>query len=416
MKKLFLPLLLLAAIVVGFRAGLKAQSINVVSVSKSKDTHNFYTMMKEAFPLAYNDPAAPRFIFFDKDKKFIFGVGGYVQVSGVYDFNGLSDYNDFITANIAPKGQQDGGSYGITVGQSRLFFKLVGDTKVGRLVSYMEMEFEGPSQTPILQQAFVKFKGFTVGKTWSTFGDMVAVPTTIDEEGPSSGLEVRQPMIRYTHDFNKRWQASLALEYVEPNFTEQGQHTDYIRQRIPDIPLNVKYSFKNGGHLQASGILRNMYYKDNVEDNDRMVTGWGASVSGVINLCKKTSFLFQGVYGKGIANYIQDLSGLGYDLIPNAHRNGRLEASNMWGGFGAIQQNWTKNLYSTIVYSYVRMESISDLAATNYKYAQYAAVNLLWNFSDFGTTGVEYVFGRRTNFDKQYGNANRLNAMVQYRF
>ena len=78
MKKKFL-ILLLSIWLGGIQA--EAQKVNVVSVSKERDVHNFYTMMKEAFPLAYNDPAAPRFIFFDDSKNFIFGVGGYVQLT-----------------------------------------------------------------------------------------------------------------------------------------------------------------------------------------------------------------------------------------------------------------------------------------------------------------------------------------------
>lgn len=86
-------------------------------------------------------------------------------------------------------------------------------------MSYIEMEFQGPQNTPKLQQAFVQFKGFTLGQAWSTFGDMTAVPTTIDEEGPSSGIEIRQPMLRYTYHINDRWQSSLALEYAKASYT-----------------------------------------------------------------------------------------------------------------------------------------------------------------------------------------------------
>ena len=57
-----------------FGIGLKAQKVQVASISEKKDLHNFYTIMKEAFPLAYNDPTAPRFIFFDNDRRFVFGV------------------------------------------------------------------------------------------------------------------------------------------------------------------------------------------------------------------------------------------------------------------------------------------------------------------------------------------------------
>ena len=141
----------------------QAQKVNVVSVSQERDTHNFYTMMKEAFPLAFKDPAAPRFIFFDDNKNFLFGIGGYVQMNAAYDFNGLPDYNSFITSQITPNGEQSGTSYGMTLEQSTLFFKLLGNTKAGKLVSYIEMQFEGPDNTPKLQQAFVQFKGLTIG-------------------------------------------------------------------------------------------------------------------------------------------------------------------------------------------------------------------------------------------------------------
>ena len=121
-------------------------------------------------------------------------------------------------------------------------------------------------------------------------------------------------------------------------------------------------------------------------------------------------------YGKGIANYIQDISGIGYDLIPTADDNGNLKAPGMWGLFGAFQHNWNPKLYSTITYSYARLEARGSLEGDTYKYAQYAGANLLWNFTEFGTTGIEYVFGRRNNFNHNYGNASRINAMIQYRF
>ncbi|WP_251621022.1 DcaP family trimeric outer membrane transporter [Odoribacter lunatus] len=394
----------------------EAQKINVVSVSEENDLHNFYTMMKEAFPLAFNDPTSPRFIFFDTDKRFIFGIGGYVQVAGVYDFNGVESYDNFTTSTIAPKGHQKGSSYGISVGQSRLFLKLLGDTKLGRVVSYIELELDGPNNNPVLNQAFIQLKGFTFGKTWSTFCDMTAVPTTIDQEGPSSAVAVRQPQIRYTYPLDSNWQAMLALEYAVPDYTNQTNgYTESIRQRIPDIPLAIRYTAPNKSHLQAAAILRNLYYKNNITDKDKRVTGWGVNLSGNVKVTPATKFLFQGVYGKGLANYIQDISSLGYDLVPQP-TNGRLKASAMWGMFAAIQKNWMRNLYSSLIYSYARMENIGTMPADNYKYAQYAAVNLLWNFSEYGSTGVEYVFGRRNNFNQTYGNANRINVMVKYSF
>lgn len=410
-----LALILLAFLFTGFYSHAQAQKVNVVSVSQERDIHNFYTMMKEAFPLAFKDPAAPRFIFFDDNKDFIFGIGGYVQMNGVYDFNGLPDYNLFNTYQIQPNGKQGGSSYGLTLGQSKLFFKLVGNTNVGRLVSYIEMQFEGPDNTPKLQQAFVQFKGFTLGKAWSTFGDMTSVPVTIDQEGPSSAIEIRQPMIRYTFGFREKFQASLALEYAGTNYTT-GDYTRTIRQKIPDIPLNVRFTGENGSHVQVGAVLRNISYQNAVTNKDKIRTGWGVMGSGKINMGEYNSFMFQGVYGRAIANYIQDISGLGYDLIPEAGEQGKLKTPAMWGVFGAIQHNWSPTVYSSLIYSYARMETQGVLPSTDYKYAQFAAANLLWNFTEFGTTGIEYEYGRRNNFDKKYGNGNRINLMIQYRF
>lgn len=412
MKRLILFLLI--AITCGLYPKAYAQ-INVTSVSPKNDTDNLYKMMKEAFPLSFNDPAAPRFVFFNKNKNFVFGVGGYVQVQGLYDFNGVPNDNDFVTSSISLKGQQAGGRYGISIGQSRLFFKLVGDTEVGRLVTYMEMEFEGEQNTPILRQAFIKFKGFTIGKTWSTFCDLAAGPATVDEEGPTSEVALRQLQIRYTYDFTSRLQASLALEYVEPSYSE-GEFTKYINQKIPDIPLTVKYSFKNGSHLQAGAILRNMYYKNEIKDKDEMVTGWGASLSGIWQFSKNTSLCFQGVGGKGISNYIQDISGIGLDLVPSAVEEGKLKAFCSWGGYIGFTHNWCESLSSNIMYSYARVTKQYGMPETSYKYAQYAAANLFWDFSEYGSCAIEYVFGRRNDFNKDYGNANRINTMIQYRF
>lgn len=412
MKKL--TLLLLMAISCGFYTGVRAQ-VSVTSVSAKSDTDNCYKMMKEAFPLSFNDPASPRFVFFNKERNFVFGVGGFVQVQGIYDFNGVPNDNYFVTKTIALKGHQSGGRYGIDIGQSRLFFKLVGDTDVGRLVTYLEMNFEGDKNAPILRQAFIKFRGFTIGKTWSTFCDISAGPATIDEQGPTSEVALRQPQVRYTYDFTDGLQASLAIEYVKPSYTE-GEFTEYINQRIPDIPLNVRYQFKNGSHLQAGGILRNMYYRDQIQEKDRIVTGWGAALSGVWKFTTNSSMCFQGVCGKGISNYIQDLGGAGLDLVPSATAEGKLKPFCAWGGYVGFSHRWGEALSSNIMYSYARVMERYGLPETAYKYAQYAAANILWDFSEYGSCGIEYIFGRRNDFNKEYGNANRINTMIQYKF
>ena len=139
-------------------------------------------------------------------------------------------------------------------------------------------------------------------------------------------------------------------------------------------------------------------------------------MSGIWQFAENTSLCFQGVYGKGISNYIQDISGTGLDLVPNATAEGKLKAFGAWGGYIGFSHNWSKVLTSNIMYSYARVLDRYGMPTTSYKYAQYAAANLFWDFSEYGSCAIEYVFGRRNDFNKDYGNASRINTMIQYRF
>ena len=47
--------------------------------------------------LSFNDPGAPRFLFFDRQGKVALGIGGYVKASAMYDFNGAIAGNGFTT-------------------------------------------------------------------------------------------------------------------------------------------------------------------------------------------------------------------------------------------------------------------------------------------------------------------------------
>lgn len=54
----------------------------------------------EAIPADFSDVQAPAFIFTQKDNKFSFGIGGFINLRTSYDFNGIVDNIDFVTAEI----------------------------------------------------------------------------------------------------------------------------------------------------------------------------------------------------------------------------------------------------------------------------------------------------------------------------
>ncbi len=75
-------------------------------------------------------------------------------------------------------------------------------------------------------------------------------------------------------------------------------------QRFPDLILSTGYD-RPKWHMQLAGVLRFM-------EEQR---GYGLALSGHLNLTSRDVIMFQATGGAGIGHYIQDLGGLGYDVL-----------------------------------------------------------------------------------------------------
>ena len=92
--------------------------------------------------------------------------------------------------------------------QSRLIFGT--DTPVGtdKLSTRFEIDFYGSTlgdqrvtntYAPVLRQAYVQYKNWLVGQSWSNFQDTAVLVDSVDFIGASDGtVFVRQPQVRYT--------------------------------------------------------------------------------------------------------------------------------------------------------------------------------------------------------------------------
>ncbi len=366
------------------------------------------------------DPESPHFIFVSANQNFIFGMGGVINMTALYDFNGLVNNVDFVTADIpVPTNtlSQDR-RYGFGLGQSKLYFKLVGDDeRLGRIIAYIDGDFRGIDNAFRMRQAYVSVGDFLIGQTWSTFMDLDAAIPTIDGEGPNTQISTRQPMIRYSHKFGSV-SGAIALEMPSlPTFDSISPNAVSTYSRIPDIPLRIKYEFPFG-HVQTAGVLRSLSYKNISTSDIHSVFGWGLSLSGSFDLPTNTSIVYQGIYGKGITNYIQDLSSLNFDLIPIPSNPDKLEAVPMYGGYVGIQQylNKKETLYSDWVVGYAHLGSDELKSSVNYKYTFYSALNILWDFIPSATVGIEYLAGLKVLENNDRGTAHRIDMLFKYSF
>lgn len=375
----------------------------------------YYSTIEKGF----RQDGLPRFLIAGKNQKMIFGIGGNVNMRVSYDFDGEANALDFVTSAIpvpnSPKMRQQ---LQMDPSTSTLFFKAIAHAgKLGPIVGYVQADFRGTNYGMSLNMAYVNVAGFSIGRRFTTFCDLGASPSTVDFEGPNGYPMIYNVMIRYTHQFNEHWTIAAAAESPEVSATLTSQMTS-VSQRMPDFPVYLQYNWNKGqSHLRASGIFRDMFYYDDLSDKTHSIFGWGAQLSGSIQIGKRLTTYMQFLYGEGIAAYIQDIAGTGLDLVNNPNRPNSMQALPMMSWIAGAQYMFSPKWLATVAYSGVKVFSQNDYhVASTYQLANYLSVNAFYNVTPSCQVGAAYLYGTRRNMDKQQGHANRVQAIIQYNF
>lgn len=377
--------------------------------------------MYEANGKHFQDPRAPRFLFMDRKGKVALGIGGYVKGTVSVDMDGISDNLDFVTADIpAPKQPDMRNQFLMDASTSRLFLKLVGaNTAIGNFTVYVETDFRnknGHQYDLRLRQAYIRLGNLLFGRARSTFADGAAGPPTIDFEGPSGSVSKKNTMIQYKQQIDKNWSFAASIESPSESYTVKKEQSEAIKQRMPDIPAYLQYQWDEGeSHIRLSGLFRALSYRNLVTAENKYAIGWAAQLSGMIAFTPRITFYYQAAYGKGYADYLNDLGGSGYDLIPDGD-GGKLTAPYALGIVGGLQYNICKNFFVSASYSQCRLYDQASLSDSAYKYGQYVVANAFYTPFNNCQVGIEFLYGNRHNHDGESGNAHRLNAMIQYNF
>ena len=325
----------------------------------------------------FQQPGRPQFLFAHKQNKYSLALGGFIALRTSYDFDGTPSATDF-----------RGGAQG--------------------------------SYTPRLREAYVSFKGFTFGRDVTTFCDLDAGPTTIDFQGPNAYNFTFATMIRYEVPFaNDHLKFGLAAELPSVSGTF-GETFDPIPQRVPDFPVYFQYAWgaKRDSHFRVTGVVRDLYLHNAATGNNTSLLGWGVQASTCINLARVLTIYGNGVYGEGITNYIQDLSGLGYDFTPDPQDPAKVQTMPMWGWYGAARINiLPQRLFISGGYSEAHIQQKHGyFSGDQYRNGQYIFGNIFYNFTSRCSIAAEYLYGSRENRDGMKNHANRVSMQVQYNF
>ena len=389
----------------------------VLSGDSSKINPDVIAVIYDADNLAFDDPSVPRFQFFDRQGKTILGIGGQMAVFGYLDFGGMVDGYEFDVWNIGvPTSPMQKSHIGASPSQSAIFLKLAHSTKLGVFSMYINANFaQGENKNSFgLRQAYVSLAGFTAGYARSTFSDPGATMPTIDPFGPIGNVSKRNILFSYRKNFKSHFYGTISVEMPKATYTTDNS-VEKLHQKVPDIPLNLQYTWFNGSHIRFSAILRNLPYKDLLTNRNKLVTGYGFLLSGLIAPNKFVDIIYQISYGRGIGYYIKGTSGHGVDLI-YGEKPGEMIAPPVFAFVGGVEVNLSKNVYMTASYSMARLYEQSHLGGDMFRRGAYINANTFWSPLDGLQVGIGYIHGRKTDVSLESGVSNRLLAMVKYSF
>ena len=401
--------------------------LKFINTEKSSEV---YDIMQENAPGDAILKEVPRFALIGKDHKFYVGLGANAMLVGDYDWgHPLDNANKFIPGDIPMAIEPgNGGQFLLSAAQSDFYLNFVAlPGSANQLGIFVDINFMAGNQSPALHHAYLKYRGITAGHTVSIFTDLGAKPASIDYQGPNALTFMGHPNISYTGKFgkDKAWSAAIGLDLPEYSGTyssgvvngEETAYTRKVNQRIPDIPVYLQRSWLNGkGYLRASAIFRTLSYRDVVLNKNHNVLGWGVKLSGKTPVCCGLSAMWEGVYGKGVSSYIQDLSDRGMDLMPTPDENGKLSAVPAWAAYGTLQYQICPKVFVNATYSHVRTYAKnwdSTEWGPTYKWAQYVTANCFWKINSFTQFGIEYLYGRKMDHNGLQAHDNRLSLMLK---
>ncbi len=368
----------------------------------------------------YQDPRAPYFMFLSKNGKFSMGVGGVVRLRGYYDWNGSIPANGFAPYLIPiPKDPTSMRRLSATPAGTGLFFTILGNnTKLGSYMGYFQADFSGYQNRGFkIKKAYITVGDWTAGLATSTFEDTAAEPQTIDGAGANGVNSHTGVLVRYMHTFKGKWTIGAGLEFPESSIAADGVYTKACSDYIPDLAAFGQYQWNDGSsHIRLSGLMRTLSYRDLTEEKNHNIIGWAAQLSTVVKVLPQMNVYGIASVGQGHESYTTDLAVGNFDLISDPHTKGKLYAPTAVGYVLGAQYYFKPNLFSNLCLSEQRYYPKENPGDGQYKYGLYGALNLFWDITPRFEVGIEYLAGKRMDFNGANGSANRVIGMLMLSF
>lgn len=433
MKKLLFLMALITASSWILPEMLRAQESNFPLVIV-RTTPEDRAILDRSRPHGPHEVPVPSFVIKTKNNSFMLTIGGTVNpIMGADIGNDLYTTDagiSFITADIpltTTKGKKS--DYYINPINGAITFQIVGlaNTK-NEISAFVKLGTNGISPMVGYSRIHLTWRGFTMGQKLTLMQDEYACqPPTIDPQGPCGDISTVAYEINYKSKSYNGFRFAAALNmptYYASTGLYRGK--DYpifddkdvianVNEMIPDIPMWIEYQKSPSNRIRLTGLIRNFQYRDLLDNKIRGLMGWGAMLSGNLSFWEPLTFYCQAAYGKGIANYLQDLAGKPLSYIPKDDEPGKMKAAPMMGLVFGASFNPTKKLQFNAIISESKIWETGTYY-NDYKYAVYACGNMFYNITPYLQWGIEYLWGKHASWDHKSGIDNRIQTQLEFTF
>jgi hypothetical protein len=341
-------------------------------------------------------------------------IGGYLQLDAIAARKRQDgDEQDTVIVSATPFAAA-GSESRLGIRQSQINWLSRTPTGAGEFWTRIEVNFfdDDGEARPVVNQIYARLgEGLILGKTYSTFMDENALPTTLDYNGPSGVTFARQWLLRASVPVGKSFRLEAAAEESQADLTASGAPgTVSSHAERPDLTARLRAEGE-WGSMQLSALSRSVTVRASAAGAslERRIAGEGLSFSGSLGVLEDDALLWQIVSGKGIGRYYNDpLTALGVE-------GAGLDVLRMSGATLYYEHQWSARWKSVAGASTLW---IDDEGAARPQEAlrrlNYYSANLIWRASPLLVFGGEVIYGKAARVSGDTADNTRLQLSMRY--